>query len=114
MILLIGFILFTEDQGSKLSCIVLCVDSIAMAHSLHPFDPCSLYTFSLLCLMKQNALHSLHWLCLISTSVILNSNIVILHYHTVCALLQCNIGGGHGVLLVEALKLLWYDNCIAS
>ncbi len=56
--ILLGFRLFTEDQGSKLSCIVLCVGSIAMAHSLHPFDPCSLYTFSLLCLMKQNALHS--------------------------------------------------------
>ena len=35
----------------------------------------------------------------ISTSVVLNSNVVILHDHAVCALLQYSIGGGHGVLL---------------
>ena len=50
----------------------------------------------------------------ISTSVVLNSNVVILYDHTVCALLQCSIGGGHGVLLGEGFKVLWYDDCIAG
>lgn len=77
--------------------------------SIHPFgalDPCSLYTFSLLCSMKQNnliALHSLSQLCLISTSVVLNSKVVMLHFTLITPSMHRNIGG-YGVLHVEDLK----------
>lgn len=98
--------LVMEDQGSQLSYIILRKGSITTAHSfysasIHPLavlDPCSLYTFSLLCSMKQNNLIALHSLFDLDFSGIefkgCDVTLVL-----IILFMYCNIGG-YGVVHV--------------